>query len=534
MGNDKEMILRMLLAIVLSVAVLTLFQWWFGTKEKGVKPQRTKPPKEIVEVAKVPPVAQEMVTDYGEVRVETSFYEAVFSRYGGRLKSWKLKRYMDKVELHPLGRWVQGLVAKIFGKRLDTSPPQPVDLVNTSRPQFLPLALVLEGGLYDEAKPWQVSTQHLRVEEGPKILRFLWRSEGLTVERVYTFYPDTYRVDLSVRVTSQSPTPPPWLQWVGRTDVKKSYYGFYGPLYYGEEGLKKVKPKKIKVGEERKVEGVQWFGFDQDYFISLISTPKEVPGRLRLGRYERGLLYGAFGPSSREVEYRFNLFLGPKVPELLSGVHSTAKKAIDYGTFGVIAVPILKVIKFTHKFTGNYGIDIILLALLLKIIFLPLTQKSQKAMKEMQKLGPEIKRLQQKYKDDKERLNRELMELYRRRRVNPFSGCLPLLLQLPVFFALYRALLVSIDLRHAPFVLWIRDLSDKDPTYITPLLMGATMFLQQKMTTLQGDPQQQKMMTFMPIIFTFLFLNFPSGLVLYWLATNVMGILHQLYENRRG
>ena len=167
------------------------------------------------------------------------------------------------------------------------------------------------------------------------------------------------------------------------------------------------------------------------------------------------------------MEYRFNLFLGPKVPELLSGVHPTAKKAIDYGTFGVIAVPILKVIKFTHKFTGNYGIDIILLALLLKIIFLPLTQKSQKAMKEMQKLGPEIKRLQQKYKDDKERLNRELMELYRRRRVNPFSGCLPLLLQLPVFFALYRALLVSIDLRHAPFVLWIRDLSDKDPTYIT-------------------------------------------------------------------
>lgn len=534
MGSDKEMLLRMLLAIVLSVAVLTLFQWWFGTRGKVPKPS-TKPPKQSVEVAKVPPVAQrEVMADYGEVRVETPLYEAVFSCYGGRLKSWKLNRYMDKVQLHPLGRLVQGLVAKVFGKELDTSPPRPVDLVNTSRPNFLPLALVLQGGLYDETRPWQASTQHLKVEGRAKVLRFLWRSEDLTLERIYTFYPDTYRVDLLLRVISRTPISAPLLQWVGRTDVKKSYYGFYGPLYYGEEGLKKVKPKKIKVGEEHKVEGVQWFGFDQDYFISLISTPEQVRGRLCLGRYEPGLLYGAFGPSSQQVEYRFSLFLGPKVPELLSEVHPTANKAVDYGTFGVIAVPILKVIKFTHKFTGNYGIDIILLALLLKIIFLPLTQKSQKAMKEMQKLGPEIKRLQQRYKHDKERLNRELIELYRRRRVNPFSGCLPLLLQLPVFFALYRALLVSIDLRHAPFVLWIRDLSDKDPTYITPLLMGATMFLQQRMTTPQGDPQQQKIMTFMPIIFTFLFLNFPSGLVLYWLATNVLGILHQLYENRRG
>jgi YidC/Oxa1 family membrane protein insertase len=154
-------------------------------------------------------------------------------------------------------------------------------------------------------------------------------------------------------------------------------------------------------------------------------------------------------------------------------------------------------------------------------------------MKEMQKLQPEVKRLQQKFKDDKQALNREIMELYKRRKVNPLGGCLPMLLQLPVFFALYRAFLDAIELRHSPFIFWIRDLADKDPTYITPLLMGATMYVQQKMTTVSADPAQMKMMSLMPIFFTFIFLSFPSGLVLYWLVTNVLAIGHQLYINRK-
>jgi YidC/Oxa1 family membrane protein insertase len=151
----------------------------------------------------------------------------------------------------------------------------------------------------------------------------------------------------------------------------------------------------------------------------------------------------------------------------------------------------------------------------------------------MQQLQPEVKRIQEKYKDDKQALNREIMELYKRRKVNPLGGCLPMLLQMPVFFALYQAFLGAIELRHAPFILWIGDLADKDPTYIAPLLMGATMFIQQKMTTVTADPTQMKMMSFMPIIFTFIFLNFPSGLVLYWLVTNVLSIGHQFYINKK-
>ena len=225
--------------------------------------------------------------------------------------------------------------------------------------------------------------------------------------------------------------------------------------------------------------------------------------------------------------------MGPKSSELLSQITPTATEAAKYGWLNFLAVPLLWILNFTNTFTGNYGLDIIILAILLKILFTPLTLKSQQAMKEMQKLQPEIKKLQQKYKDDKQALNRETMELYKRRKVNPLGGCLPLLLQMPVFIALYQVLPKSFELRHAPFILWIRDLADKDPTYITPLLMGATMFFQQKMSTVSADPTQMKMMSLMPIFFTFIFLNFPSGLVLYWLVTNVLAIGHQMYINRK-
>jgi YidC/Oxa1 family membrane protein insertase len=183
--------------------------------------------------------------------------------------------------------------------------------------------------------------------------------------------------------------------------------------------------------------------------------------------------------------------------------------------------------------TGNYGIDIIILSVLIKIIFLPLTQISFKSMKEMQKVQPEMNRLKEQYKNDKARLQQEIMLLYKRRKINPMSGCLPMLIQIPVFIALYNALQNGIEMRHAHFFLWITDLSAKDPIYITPLIMGATMVIQQKMTPTAADPTQAKMFLLMPVMFTFLFLNFPSGLVLYWLVNNVLSIAHQYYLNKK-
>jgi len=208
------------------------------------------------------------------------------------------------------------------------------------------------------------------------------------------------------------------------------------------------------------------------------------------------------------------------------------QKALNFGWFDVIAKPLLIFLKYINEFTHNYGVAIILLTVVIKILFFPLTHKSYKSMKDMQKVQPLMLKIREKYKNDRETLNKETMALYRTHKVNPLGGCLPMILQIPVFFALYKALLGSIELRHAPFLLWINDLSAKDPYYITPIVMGATMFIQQKMTPTVGDPTQAKMMLLMPIVFTFMFLNFPSGLVIYWLVNNVLSIGQQLYINK--
>jgi YidC/Oxa1 family membrane protein insertase len=238
-------------------------------------------------------------------------------------------------------------------------------------------------------------------------------------------------------------------------------------------------------------------------------------------------------PPQQSVKIPYRVYLGPKAEKPLKAVGVEAEKLIDFGWFTVVAKPLLWFINLTHTATKNYGIDIILISILIKLIFLPLTQISFKSMKEMQKVQPEMARLRETYKNDKARLQQEIMLLYKRRKVNPMSGCLPMVIQIPFFIALYNALQNTIEMRHAPFFWWIQDLSAKDPIYITPIIMGATMVIQQKMTPTTADPSQAKMMLMMPVVFTFMFLNFPSGLVLYWMVNNILTIGHQYYMNKK-
>ena len=198
-----------------------------------------------------------------------------------------------------------------------------------------------------------------------------------------------------------------------------------------------------------------------------------------------------------------------------------------------LSIALLFFIKFLHQYISNYGVAIILLTIMIKLIFWPLGNISYRSMKEMQKLQPKIEELKEKYKNDKNKIGQETMALYRSHKVNPMSGCLPILIQIPVFIGLYNTLLYAIELRHSPFFWWIQDLSAKDPYYITPIIMGATQFIQQKMTPTVGDPMQAKIMLLMPIVFTFIFLNFPAGLVIYWLLNNVLSIGQQVYINRK-
>jgi YidC/Oxa1 family membrane protein insertase len=237
-------------------------------------------------------------------------------------------------------------------------------------------------------------------------------------------------------------------------------------------------------------------------------------------------------PPKEAVKIPYRLYLGPKDEGRLKTLGVDAEKLLDFGYFTIVAKPLLWFLRLTNTVTKNFGMDILILSILIKIIFLPLTQISMKSMKEMQKVQPEMTRLKETYKDDKARLQQEIMLLYKRRKINPMSGCLPMLIQIPVFIALYNALQNAIEMRHAPFLLWIQDLSAKDPLYISPIIMGASMVIQQKMTPTATDPAQAKMFLLMPVMFTFLFLSFPSGLVLYWLVNNVLSIAHQYYLNK--
>jgi YidC/Oxa1 family membrane protein insertase len=226
------------------------------------------------------------------------------------------------------------------------------------------------------------------------------------------------------------------------------------------------------------------------------------------------------------------LFVGPKDIDILKSQGNSLEQSLDLGWFTVIAKPLLYTLKFFNGYVGNYGIAIIIITIILKVLFFPLTHKSYKSMKDMQKIQPKMAALKEKYKDDRDAMNKAVMELYREHKVNPMGGCLPMVVQIPVFFALYKALMFSIELRHAPFFLWVTDLADKDPYYVTPVIMGITMFVQQKMTPSQMDPIQQKMMLALPVVFTFMFLSFPSGLVLYWLVNNILTIGQQMYINK--
>jgi YidC/Oxa1 family membrane protein insertase len=246
---------------------------------------------------------------------------------------------------------------------------------------------------------------------------------------------------------------------------------------------------------------------------------------------------------------KFLLYAGPKEYDRLKVLNVGLEHIIDFGFFSIIAMPLFWIMKLFYKITMNYGWAIIILTILIRIPFIPLMNKSQKSMKRMQEIQPKMAELREKYKKDPQRLQKEMMQLYKTHKVNPLGGCLPILLQIPVFFALYKILSIAIELRGAPFMLWINDLSAPDtlfghiPTWFPliggfavgplPILMGASMIIQQKMTPTTMDPTQNKLMMFMPVIFTFLFLNFASGLVLYWLMNNIFSIAQQIYVNRK-
>jgi YidC/Oxa1 family membrane protein insertase len=309
------------------------------------------------------------------------------------------------------------------------------------------------------------------------------------------------------------------------------------------EAMKKYCEDESEPAFSKKNETLDFIGYDNHYFLSILQPKEKVSVLMAKDESAKGgncamLLtayqdFGMVGPGE-EVKLSFTGFFGPKDVNILRAHDEKLKRAVNFGVFKIIAYPLLVATKLLHKFTANWGVAIILLTLLLKMAFYPLTKAAAVSMKKMQKLQPEMNNIRQKYKEDPRKQQQELMRFMAANKVNPAKGCLPILPQIPVFIAFYNVLSQAIELRHAGFMLWITDLSVKDPYYVTPLVLGGFMFLQQKLTPNTGmDPNQQKIMMMMPIIFTVMMLSLPAGMVLYMITNTVVSICQQQWLNRK-
>jgi len=284
-----------------------------------------------------------------------------------------------------------------------------------------------------------------------------------------------------------------------------------------------------------------WIGIMDRYFIAAVIGDANRTYRYYfkgatmngVATYQAGMLESPARMDGGEAVFTSRIYVGPKSTPVMETLNVGLERAVDYGWFAFIAKPMHDLLLWLHRFIPNYGWCIIVLVILIKALFFIPTKKSYESMAAMRKLQPEMQRLRELYGDDRQRMGQEMMALYKKHKVNPLGGCLPIIVQIPVFFALYKTLLVSIELRHAPFAGWIHDLSAMDPYYILPVLMGASMIVQQRLNPPPPDPMQAKVMKFLPVIFTFMFLFFPSGLVLYWLVNNVLSIAQQWYVMRQ-
>jgi len=556
---------RTILAIVLALAVLLVYQLFFTkpVPQKAVTPQQSADqvkkektaapagaPVTASGIAKTAPPAAALKPEAPprDINVETTRFTAVFSTRGAALKSLKLKDYYQdcygcKDDIWPkLKGLFTGAPAVDKPKTKDF-----VELVDVRNGMPYPLAVtfpdsstdILPDAVFDTA----ASKLDLQNAKEKQQLVFSKSYQGIKIEKIFTIDPAGYGIGLEIKVYNLSASPItqiPRINWYQYVDPQKidDSYGHEGPVVSVGGSIERQEVKKLN-GESILGPNVLWGAFESKYFIASFIPENPSLTNIVMTRDAADMVaVGMKGrkeviPGGQSSAFTYQIYLGPKQYDILKTLGVGLENAIDFGWFKWLAIPALYILNFLYGFVLNYGIAIIILTTIIKIIFWPLGNMSYKSMNEMKKLQPKINALKEKYKNDQSKIGQETMALYREHKVNPFSGCLPMLIQIPVFFGLYKALMYSIELRHSPLFFWIQDLSAKDPYYITPIIMGATQFISQKMTPAMGDPMQQKIMLLMPIIFTFFFLNFPAGLVIYWLFNNILQIGQQYYINRK-
>ena len=388
------------------------------------------------------------------------------------------------------------------------------------------------------------STKTRKTIHGGESLDLVWDNGfGLRFEKSFIISPQSYSITVRDRIINNAKNPVPiyhFSQFV-RTEPALdagntlAVADFQGPMGYLEKARVQHTYEDLRQQDQHQDAHAGWAGFSDKYFLAAMS-PKNT-AELKKYYFDHDIPSFRVGVVSsqhnidpgQDAIFETLLFIGPKEIRNLEAQNVSLERAIDYGWFHFLAVPLVDVMLFLNDYTHNYGMAIIFLTILVKALFYPLANKSYRSMNAMKKLQPNIEELRKLHGDDKTRLNQEMMKLYQENKVNPLGGCLPIVIQIPVFFALYQVLYLSVEMRHAPFILWIDDLSAMDPYYVLPVLMGISMYVQSKLNPAPADPIQAKVMQFLPIVFTFMFLSFPSGLVLYWLVNNILSVAQQGY-----
>ncbi|TSA51159.1 MAG: membrane protein insertase YidC, partial [Nitrosomonadales bacterium] len=407
---------------------------------------------------------------------------------------------------------------------------------------------LIGAGLPNHKTPFTAKVGDYALQDGSDKLevRLNWNDgKGLQVDKVYTFHRASYVVDVAYEIKNGGSTviePSAYYQLVHDSELGKGtpmMSTFTGVAYFTEaDKYKKLTFSDMEKSNLSKSATDGWIGLVQHYFVGAW-IPKQGAAREYYSKrlsdkdYSAGavLPVGAIAAgASKTVSASF--YAGPQEQNNLKNVAPGLEYTVDYGWLTVVASPLFWVLSAIEKLAHNWGIAIILLTVLLKLLFFPLSAKSYKSMAQMRNLAPRLQRLKEQYGDDRQKLHQAMMELYKTEKVNPMGGCLPIVVQIPVFIALYWVLLATVEMRHAPFMLWIHDLSASDPYYVLPVLMGITMFIQTKLNPTPPDPVQAKVMTIMPVAMSVFFFFFPAGLVLYWLVNNMLSIAQQWAINR--
>ncbi|MEE2805285.1 MAG: membrane protein insertase YidC [Pseudomonadota bacterium] len=498
------------------------------------------------------PAESKPATQSGErIVVETDLLRVQLDTHGGDLRTLELTAYLAELD----------------------QPDEPFQLLDDSGPDLYWLRNGLLGNsdkLPNHGSLYTAKRKQYRLAEGDDRIEvpLFYQAEGIEYRKVYTFYRDSYYVDVRYEVKNNSAdvwTGYLYSEFLSTERQATSSVGFFGigtlPSYTGAaiytpaETYKKIDYEDMR--EQQFAAGGQgnrqeyaktpsgWVAMLQHYFVGALLAKEdsqygyEFYSAVRdagtkpeyLVGFKRRAPLVVGGGLSGEVGTR--MFLGPKETARLEEAEQQLELAVDYGWLTPISQPLFWLLTHIQNFVVNWGIAIILLTLLVKLVFYPLSAASYKSMAKMKKLGPRMKTLKERYGDDKQKFQQAMMEMYKKDKINPLGGCLPIVVQIPVFIALYWVLLESVELRHAPFALWIHDLSSPDPFYVLPILMGASMFGQQLLNPTPVEPMQANIMRILPIVFTLFFLWFPAGLVLYWLVNNLLSIAQQWFVMRK-